>query len=102
SASISILTILPGDEVYSMFGHTAIRVQDPEQGIDHTYNYGTFDFGNPISFVIRFAYGDLDYILSDTSFPRMLAFYRDVAGRPVIEQELNLSHPQRMKVFEFL
>ena len=102
SSKISILTIVPGDEVYSLFGHTAIRIQDPEQGIDHTYNYGTFEFGDPVSFVARFAYGNLDYILSETSFPRMLAYYRDVARRPVIEQVLNLTHRQRLKIFEHL
>lgn len=102
SSTISVLTILPGDEVYSMFGHTAIRVQDPEQGIDHTYNYGTFDFGNPIVFVGQFSYGNLDYILSDTAFRSVLSFYRDVARRPIIEQVLNLTLQQRLKVFEFL
>lgn len=102
SSTVSILTILPGDEIYSMFGHTAIRVQDPEQAVDHTYNYGTFAFGNPLVFTARFAYGNLDYILSETSFPRMFAFYRDVAKRPIIEQTLNLSHAQRQKLFEFL
>lgn len=102
SSTISILTILPGDEVYSMFGHTAIRVRDPEQGIDHTYNYGTFEFGNPLVFVGKFAYGNLEYVLSVAGFRHMLEFYRDIARRPIIEQILNLTHAQRLKVFAFL
>lgn len=102
SATISILTILPGDEIYSMFGHTAVRVRDPQQDIDQTYNYGTFDFGNPVFFAFTFAYGQLDYFLSDTSFPRIVRFYRDVARRPIIEQVLNLDHAQRVAIFRFL
>ena len=42
---ISLLTCAPGEELYSTFGHTAIRVQHQQAGTDHVYNYGTFEFG---------------------------------------------------------
>ena len=41
---VSILTCAPGNELYSLFGHTAIRINDPRHQIDRVYNYGTFDF----------------------------------------------------------
>lgn len=102
AARISIVTILPGRKVYSLFGHNAIRVFDPERGIDIAYNYGTFDFGNPAVFVAKFGYGDLNYRLSRQSFDRMVAFYPAVEGRPVIEQRLDLDADQREAIFRFL
>ena len=39
SAEISLLTCTPGMELYSIFGHSAIRVFDPAQNLDKIYNY---------------------------------------------------------------
>ena len=44
---ISLITIGPGKDLYSKFGHSAIRLSDPSNRIDLTYNYGTFDFDTP-------------------------------------------------------
>ena len=33
-ASISLLTCTPGKELYSAFGHTAIRIADSQRGIE--------------------------------------------------------------------
>ncbi len=102
SARVSLVTILPGDKVYSLFGHNALRVFDPERGIDIAYNYGTFDFGNPLTFSAKFLYGDLNYRLMRQSYERMVAFYPTEEGRPVIEQSLALDAGQREEVFRFL
>lgn len=102
SARISLVTIVPGDKVYSIFGHNAIRVHDPERGIDIAYNYGTFDFGNPLLFSAKFAYGDLNYRLARQSFERMAVFYPSQEGRPIVEQRLDLDAQQREEVFRFL
>ena len=45
---ISLLTCAPGTDLYSLFGHTAIRVRDSRRGMDIVYNYGTFDDTDPI------------------------------------------------------
>ena len=47
SAVVSMVTVYPGDEIYSLFGHSSFRVYDPENRIDWMYNYGTFDFDDP-------------------------------------------------------
>jgi hypothetical protein len=101
-ARVSLLTVLPGDAIYSLFGHSAIRIQDPAYGIDRTYNYGTFDFGDPLTFVPTFAYGRLDYFLSVKSFAREVRFYWQVERRPILEQELTLTPDQRQQVYDFL
>lgn len=99
-AEVSLLTMLPGDEVYALFGHTAFRISDPALGLDRTYNYGTFDFDQPF-FIARFARGLLDYQLSVAPFERTLAEYRYLE-RPIIEQRLDLPLEARQDLFRFL
>ena len=53
---ISILTVDPGKELYTIFGHTAIRVTDETLKIDRVYNFGTFDSSSPF-FYIEFITG---------------------------------------------
>ncbi|MDX1420842.1 MAG: DUF4105 domain-containing protein [Rubricoccaceae bacterium] len=88
AAAVSLLTMLPGEEVYSAFGHSAFRVHDPALGLDRTYNFGTFDFEQPF-FVLRFLRGQLDYLLDTAPYEAEIAKYRYLR-RPVIEQHLAL------------
>ena len=54
---VSLLTCGPGEELYSSFGHSAIRIrQIGSQGQDLVFNYGTFDFQMP-NFYGKFATG---------------------------------------------
>lgn len=87
-ARVSLLTMLPGREVYSLFGHSALRIADPETGLDKTYNFGTFDFEQPF-FVARFVRGSLDYILATAPMAYEVERYVYL-GRPIIEQRLDL------------
>ncbi|HJU46189.1 MAG TPA: DUF4105 domain-containing protein, partial [Chitinophagaceae bacterium] len=86
---ISVLTCAPGDELYSLFGHTALRITDDTKGTDIIYNYGTFDFNDP-DFYTKFVRGKLDYFLSAENVSGFLYEYQ-MTGRSVIEQELLLS-----------
>ncbi len=56
SARASIITCDTGNETYSLFGHTAIRITDVENNLDVVYNYGAFDFATP-NFVAKFTKG---------------------------------------------
>ncbi len=98
-ARFSLLTILPGDEIYSLWGHSAVRVHDPERGIDVSFNYGTFRFDR--YFLPNFLYGRLDYLLSVHDYEAALDAYR-MQERPVIEQVLRLSPAQKDSLFHFL
>ena len=44
---ISLLTCQAGQEVYSLYGHTAIHYVNVEKGIDVAINYGMFSFSKP-------------------------------------------------------
>ena len=100
-ATISVITVLPGTEIHALFGHTAIRVFDPSTGLDAVYNYGTFDFSDPL-FVPRFIHGQMDYVLSVHGFRSAVEYYRDRERRPVIVQELNLEPHEVQDVYDRL
>jgi len=85
---ISLLTCAPGADLYSIFGHTAIRVRDARRGMDIVYNYGTFDDSDPL-FYIHFTKGIMNYSLSAETYENFMAEY-EYEHRPVIGQVLNL------------
>lgn len=99
-AEISILTCSPGKELYSLFGHTAIRVQDPKANLDEVFNYGTFDFDTPY-FYLKFAQGLLTYQLSATSFHNFMLSYQ-MEERSVYSQRLRLDSLQKQQLFDLL
>ena len=96
---ISLLTCDPGDELYSAFGHSAIRVFDKSSGEDYVFNYGTFDF--TVLFLCQIHPKDIDYMLSLTSYDRFLVEY-NYNQRGVREQVLDFSPEQANDMVEFL
>ena len=52
SVDISLLTCSPGNEIWSLYGHTAIRFEDRLHHVDYSINYGMFDLRQK-NFVIR-------------------------------------------------
>ncbi len=99
-SKISVLTSGPGDVLYSAFGHSAFRVQDPTLGIDVAYNYGVFDTSGE-NFYWKFAQGRMDYKLVRQRFDSYLKGY-EFENRWVKEQQLNLSLEERNELFKFL
>ena len=41
---ISILTCDPGNEIYSLFGHSALRIENSKNNLDLVVNWGLFEF----------------------------------------------------------
>ena len=82
----SVITCDTGNESYSLFGHTAIRIKDIENNLDVVYNYGAFDFDTP-NFVFKFTKGDLQYFAVAHSFTDFMNEYT-YEQRSVYEQEL--------------
>ena len=83
-----------------MFGHTEIRVNDPVTGIDRNYSYGGFDYAADY-FVLKFLRGTLPYTLSTHTLYEAIPYYQHY-NRSIREQELNLSAPQRQRLFSAL
>jgi len=99
-ATVSVLTCGTGPEMYSLFGHTAIRITDPTVLLDIVYNYGAFDFGTP-NFVAKFTKGDLQYFVTTDTYTNFLEQYR-YEQRSVYEQELNLPSAKKQELFDNL
>jgi hypothetical protein len=99
-AKVSILTCGTGNESYSLFGHTAIRISDPEHFIDAVYNYGAFDFNTP-NFVLKFIKGDLQYFAVAHGYTDFINEY-NYEQRSVFEQELRISNQQKQELFDNL
>ena len=99
-ATISLMTVAPGEYLYSTFGHSALRVRDPQNRIDRCYNYGTFDFNQPY-FILKFCRGKLRYFLNIESY-RSFEYSNFQDRRPMQEQLLNLRQDQRQRIFELL
>lgn len=97
---ISLLTCSPGEELYSTFGHTAIRATDAARGMDIVFNYGTFDDSDP-NFYLKFTKGLMNYALSAYPFSEFVYEYQ-VQQRGVIEQVLQLSCAEKTKMFNAL
>ena len=97
---ISLLTCTPGQELYSIFGHSAIRVVDSTTNTDLVFNYGTFDFYDP-DFYKKFIKGKLLYFVSVDSLQNFLLEYQ-YDKRGVIEQVLNLSCKEKQAMMSAL
>lgn len=96
---ISLLTCSPGEELYSTFGHTALRVQDSARGTDYIFNYGTFEFAP--DFYAKFIRGKLLYFLSVENFTDFVYEYQ-IQSRSIQEQVLQLSCTEKQKLFNSL
>ncbi len=97
---ISLLTFGPGEELYSVFGHTAIRVYDPARGQDVTYGWGGFRFAEN-NFYVKFLRGTLPYYIDAYDMNRMVYAYQQ-ENRSIREQVLNLSPAQTQRLLQVL
>ncbi len=99
-ARISLLTCTPGEELYARYGHTALRVYDPENELDEVFNYGVFDFHTE-HFYWKFVRGETWYELGAAPMWWFMREY-DEEQRPVYEQVLNLTAEQRQAIWRAL
>lgn len=97
---ISLLTCEPGTELYSTFGHSAMRVFDSARGYDLVFNYGTFDFSDP-DFYSKFVRGKLMYFLSVSTYSEFLWSYHQ-EQRSVTEQVLDLQPAVKQEIYQAL
>ena len=100
SLRFSLLTCSPGQMVYELFGHTAIRYQNFTRRQDLVFNYGMFDFDTP-NFAYRFAKGQADYQLGVNSMQGFKLSYAR-RGSTVYEQELNLTTAEKVELQRLL
>lgn len=100
SLHISFLTCSGGPEVYALYGHFAIRVQNENNGDDWVFNYGTFNMADP-AFIPKFTLGWMDYELGVAPFDRFYMHYTN-DGCSITQQELNLTSEEEARMFRVL
>lgn len=100
TSEVSLLTCGTGSEIYSLFGHTAIRIKDSTNFVDQIYNYGTFDFSTP-NFYLKFVKGDLQYLETSCTFEEFFQEYL-YEKRSIDEQVLNLPQTKKQALFDYL
>jgi hypothetical protein len=98
--TIAVLTLEPGTDIYTVFGHTAIRITDSANHRDEVYNFGTFNFYDPF-FFLKFARGDLRYFLSVVNYDD---FQQEIIleNRTVHEQVLDFTQYEKRLMEERL
>lgn len=98
SVEISLITCSPHEEIYSLYGHTALRYHDRHatHPQDIALNWGIFNFKAP-HFALRFVFGLTDYELGAADFVGFCEYYRRW-GSGVTEQVLNLTADEKRAV----
>lgn len=97
-ARVSLLTCSPGEEVYELFGHTALRYTDDKSDI--VFGYGYFSFNTP-NFVWRFILGETDYMAGAVDYSSFIEEYR-LRGAGVTEQIIPLDSLQKEQLLRAL
>lgn len=88
--TVYLATFLPGQEIYELEGHSALRIVTPYS--DTAVTWGMFDFNAP-HFVYRFVKGETDYSVAAVPWaPFLYSYMRQ--GRRTILQELKLTREQ--------
>ena len=98
--TISLMTMGVGAQVWELFGHNAILVEDRARGTARAYNYGMFDFRQE-DFLLHFVQGRMRYWMQGFDLAPTLEIYRR-ANRSVWVQELNLTPSERVALRDFL
>jgi hypothetical protein len=99
-SSVSLITCSPGEAIYELFGHTAIRVVDAENQLDIVFNYGLFSFDEP-NFIGRFVRGKTDYEVGIQGFHDFAMTYA-MRNSSVIEQVINFTQEEKQAIWERL
>ena len=100
-SKISVLTCDPGNEIYSLFGHSALRIENSKNNLDLVVNWGLFEFSeNQFQFGYDFAKGRLKYFMGLQSMSNFIMEYAR-SKRGVREQVLNLNNEKKTKAYIF-
>lgn len=95
-----LVTFSPGEVYFERFGHNAIWLREPALGLDHTFNFGFFDFEQE-DFFLRFMRGRMLYFSVAQQAAAEFEFYRQ-ENRGIRGQKLNLTPAQYQRLRDYL
>ncbi|MDX2417625.1 MAG: DUF4105 domain-containing protein [Xanthomonadales bacterium] len=100
AAEAWLVTYSPGEIYFERFGHNAIWLREPALGLDHTFNFGFFDFEQE-DFFLRFMRGRMLYFSVAQPATAEFELYRQ-QNRGIRGQKLNLTTPQYQQLRDYL
>ena len=95
-----LVTYGPGQIYWQRFGHNAIWIRDADLGLDHTFNFGFFDFRQE-DFFLRFLTGRMLYFSAAQPAAVEFAQYID-ENRSIRAQRLALTAGQALGLADLL
>ncbi len=95
-----LVTYGPGQVYWQRFGHNAVWIRDADLGLDHTFNFGFFDFEQE-NFFLRFLQGRMLYFSAAQPAANEFAQYID-ENRAIRAQRLALTAEQALGLTDFL
>ncbi len=95
-----LITFGPGEIYWERFGHNAIWLREPATGLDHTFNFGYFDFEQE-DFFLRFLRGRMLYFSIAQPSHREFDSYRG-QNRSIRAQKLKLTSTQYSQLRDYL
>ncbi len=98
NVQISLVTIGKDDEIYSKFGHSGIKIDEPGRP-SLMYDWGRFSFGP--GFLKNFAMGRLWYMCGFSRTDWILEAYKD-DNRDISIIPLNLTSEQKEDIIRFV
>lgn len=95
---VSLITVGPGNEVYSLYGHSAIRLQCPTHQLDYCF---TFEMALKPEEELKFLFSTAKagFIAAETE-----TFFKNYTakGRSISEQQLNLRPAEEQQLWRML
>ncbi len=98
---LDLITIVPSDvDVFSLWGHTALRIYSPENpSMDLWFDYGHFVFDR--IFLYRFLRGIPDFYVAAAMFDKNLSFYFKTKRR-IYSQQIYASNAEIKTILDIL
>lgn len=94
----SLLVITPGPDIYSVLGHTALRMQCPSKGLDYCFSFET---ETGLAGYLSFFAGQSHAGFMPVPTATFLAGYRQ-QGRGVTQYDLNLTPHEKQELWRAL
>lgn len=102
NGDVYIVTIGLGQQLYTRYGHTVLRIIDRDSGADYNFNWGIFDYRSQLAFGFVFFKGILTYRLGVSGYPRMHSHYTRRENRSMSQNKINLTEKQKAQLFELI
>jgi hypothetical protein len=99
---VALVTMGPGDDVFSRYGHAALCVRDEVSPQGRCFNYGTADFTTYEALLWAVLRGKARFWLSVVDEPAMMAQYARVEDRTVYRQVLPYPAAARRRLVDRL